>query len=105
MGDFPKQWGLVRDLDEGGQGHAYVVQHSKGSDEAEYVLKRLKNAKRKEYFEREIQACERLSHPNILKIVEHGKGKPYLITPFCEGGSLEGHEPFQRPIDGLRFFL
>ncbi|HTW67336.1 MAG TPA: hypothetical protein VME17_22105, partial [Bryobacteraceae bacterium] len=89
MGDFPKQWAWLRDLGEGGQGHTYVVQRSDGSDSAEYVLKRLKNAKREEYFEREIEACERLSHPSVLKIVEHGntpKGKPYLVTPFCEGG-------------------
>ena len=108
MGDFPQQWAWVRDLEEGGQGHTYVVKRSDGSESAEYVLKRLKNAKREEYFEREIEACERLSHPSVLKIVEHGKtpkGKPYLVTPFCEGGSLEAHEQFQTPIDGLRFFL
>ena len=64
MGDFPQQWGWLRDLGEGGQGHTYVVKRSDGSDSADYVLKRLKNAKRKEYFEREIQACERLNHPS-----------------------------------------
>ena len=69
MGDFPQQWAWLRDLGEGGQGHTFVVKRSDGSDSAEYVLKRLKNPKREEYFEREIQACERLNHSNVLKIV------------------------------------
>ncbi len=108
MGDFPPQWSWLRDLDEGGQGHTFVVRRSDQSDLAEYVLKRLKNPTREEYFEREIRACERLNHPNVLQIVEHGKtpkGKPYLITPFCEGGSLEAHQQYSRPIDGLGVFF
>jgi serine/threonine protein kinase len=66
---------------------------SEGSDSAEYVLKRLKNAKREEYFEREIHACERLNHLNVLKIVEHGntpRGKPYLINPLLRGRLARG---------------
>jgi serine/threonine protein kinase len=108
MGDFPPQWTWVRDLDEGGQGHAYVVMRSDGSDSVEYALKRLKNPKRADYFEREIQACERLNHPNVLTIKEHGetpKGKPYLVTQFCAGGSLENQGQFRSPLEGLRFFL
>lgn len=108
MGDFPQRWEWVRDLEEGGQGPTFVVVRSDGSDSTEYVLKRLKNPKREDYFAREIQACETLSHPNVLKILEKGKtpkAKPYLITPFCEGGSLQGYRRFETPIEGLRFFL
>lgn len=108
MGDFPHQWSWLRDLEEGGQGHTYLVKRSDGSDSAEYVLKRLKNPKREEYFEREIQACEKLNHPNVLKVLEHGKtpkGKHYLITPFCAGGSLQSLAQSSRPIDGLRLFI
>jgi serine/threonine protein kinase len=71
-------------------------------------LKRLKNPKREDYFEREIQACESLNHPNILKVIQHGRtprGKPFLITEYCDGGSLEENRPlFKAPGDGLRFF-
>lgn len=66
MGDFPHQWTWLRDLDEGGQGHTYVVQRAESADDTEYVLKRLKNPKRDDYFEREILACKKLDHPNVL---------------------------------------
>ncbi len=109
MGDFPQKWTRVRDLVEGGQGHTYVVMRSDGSERTEYVLKRLKNSKREEYFQREIQACEKLNHPNVLKIIEHGKtpsNKPYLVTPYCKGGSLETRGPLDLPLlVGLRMFL
>jgi serine/threonine protein kinase len=91
MGDFPPQWSLVRDLSEGGQAHTFVVQRADGANSEEYVLKRLKNPKREDYFEREIRACMSLDHPNILKVLDHGKtpkGKPFLITEYCPEGSL-----------------
>lgn len=107
MGDFPPEWGLVRDLSEGGQAHTFVVRRSDGSDSKEYVLKRLKNPKREEYFEREIQACMTLDHPNVLKVVDYGhtpKGKPFLITEYCPEGSLEHRPAFADAASGLRFF-
>ena len=108
MGDFPPEWESVRDLPEGGQAHTFVVRRADGSDSILYVLKRLKNPKREDYFEREIRACGTLDHPNILRVLEHGKtpkNRPYLITEYCDGGSLEEHRPvFDEPGDGLRFF-
>ncbi len=107
MGDFPPEWEWVHELPEGGQGHTFVVRRSGGSDSARYVLKRLKNPKRADYFEREIQACRTLDHPNVLRVLEHGqtpKGKPYLVTEYCAGGSLETAARFSEPGDGLRFF-
>ena len=109
MGDFPPHWACQRGLPEGGQGHTFVVRRSDGSDPTDYVLKRLKNPERLDYFEREIRACETLDHPNVLKLLEHGqtpKGRPYLITEYCAGESLEKHRPeFGTAIgEGLRFF-
>jgi serine/threonine protein kinase len=107
MGDIPAEWTLVRDLSEGGQAHTFVVRRSGGSDPNEYVLKRQKNPNREDYFEREIRACMSLDHPNVLKVLEHGKtpkGKPFLITEYCPGGSLENGPTFKNPAEGLRFF-
>ena len=107
MGDFPPEWTWVRDLPEGGQAHTFVVRRAGESGPEEYVLKRLKNPSRADYFEREIRACMVLDHPNVLKVLEHGrtpKGKPFLITEFCPGGSLENGPTFGSPAAGLRFF-
>ena len=107
MGDFPPKWERVRDLPGGGQGHTFVVRRSDGSDSKEYVLKRLINPKREDYFDREIEACTTLDHPNVLKVLEHGrtpKGKPFLITEYCSGQSLEHGIKFHNPASGLRFF-
>jgi serine/threonine protein kinase len=107
MGDFPPEWEWIRDLHEGGQAHTFVVRRADGSDSKQYVLKRLKNPKREDYFEREIQACETLDHSNVVRVLRHGhtpKGKPFLITEYCSGGSLQQRRKFHDPGDGLRFF-
>jgi serine/threonine protein kinase len=90
MSDFPPQWTLVRVLPEGGQSHTFIVRRADGSDDKQYVLKRLKNPKRKDYFDREIQVCMTLDHPNVLKVLENGvtpKGTPFLLTGYCNDGS------------------
>lgn len=107
MSDFSPQWERISDLPEGGQSHTFVVRRSDGSDSKQYVLKRLKNPKRMDYFKREILACMTLDHPNIVKLVEHGetpKGKPFLITEYCAEGSLDKRPTFSSPAKGLRFF-
>src|SRR5690348_14222345 len=100
MADLPPDWALVRNLNEGGQGHTFVVRRADGREPRLYVLKRLKNPNRRDYFEREIQACTTLDHPNVLKVLEHGetpKGKPFLITEYCDGGSVEEISIFSKP--------
>jgi serine/threonine protein kinase len=107
MADIPIEFELVRDLEEAGQGHTFIVRRRNSADSTEYVLKRLKNPKREEYFKNEVQACSTLEHPNILRLVQSGstpKGKPFLLTRYCSGGSLEKHPPFTTPLDGLRLF-
>jgi serine/threonine protein kinase len=107
MGDFPPEWQHVRDLTPGGQGYTYVVRRAKNAGSQLFVLKRLKNINRKAYFDREIRACMALQHPNVLKIIENGetpKGLPYLISEYCEAGSLNTLKPFHDPLVGLQFF-
>jgi len=90
----------VRDLGEGGQAHTFVVRRADRADDREYVAKRLKNLNRLERFEREIAACTNLKHPNVLSIIGRGtdsKGKPFLVTEYCAGGSLADQPP---PVDG-----
>lgn len=42
-------------------------------------------------FEKAITHVARLSHPNIVPILDHGelKGKPFLVTPCLEGSTLQ----------------
>ena len=59
MGDFPPQWTWIKDLDEGGQGHTFLVSKADPQGDEKFVLKRLKNVNREAYFDREIEACEK----------------------------------------------
>lgn len=42
-------------------------------------------------FEREAKALARLTHPNIVKVLDYGEyaGKPYLVMPYLPGGTLK----------------
>ena len=91
MPDFGPTWKWIRDLVEGGQAQTFLVARVDGSDDRHYVLKRLKNVKRRERFDREIQACLTLDHPNVVRIIDYGsdpKDRPFLVTEYCAGGSL-----------------
>lgn len=91
MADFGARWKKISDLGEGGQAHTFVVQRADDSLGRWYVAKRLKNLKRSDRFEREIQAVERLVHPHILSLVDRGtdqKGRPFIVTEHCSTGNL-----------------
>src|SRR5271165_2915337 len=44
----------------------------------------------------------RLENPNVLRIIDHGadpKGRPYLVTEYCPGGSLADNPlPIGTPV-------
>ena len=50
-------------------------------------------------FEREAKALGRLTHPNIVQIIDYGdyEGKPYLVMPFVPGQTLK-HKLKGQPI-------
>jgi serine/threonine protein kinase len=111
MPDFGPKWEWVRDLDEGGQGHAFVVKQKGMDSEKLYVLKRLKNPRRTGRFAREIKACMTLQHENILKIEDFGDlpgkepQKPFLVTEYCGKGNLtDGDNLPKSLIDSLKLF-
>lgn len=41
-------------------------------------------------FEREVRALRKVSHPNLVRLLDHGlhEGLPYLVMDLCEGGTL-----------------
>jgi serine/threonine protein kinase len=79
---------------------------------APYVMKTMHPAQasrpeRQERFKREIEALRQFDDPHVLKIVDYGmdeRGAPYLVTPYCENGSLE-NAPKGSVIETLRRFL
>jgi serine/threonine protein kinase len=88
---YGERWEIVESLPEGGQGHTFVVKDLQDASEtARYVLKRLKNPKRVARFVKEVEAIQKLSHPNVLKLVafDLGSNEPFLVTEHCAGGTL-----------------
>jgi serine/threonine-protein kinase len=57
----------------------------KGAFPADHLERMLKR------FEREAKALARLSHPNIIKILDYGEyeGSPYLVMEYFPGGTLK----------------
>lgn len=104
------KWNKVSDLSSGGQAITYIVVEAGEEDlpANRRVLKRLKNPKRKNRFEAELQAGLTLSHPNIVKVVDHdlNNDPPYIVSEYCSGGSLEGAIDIIKGMDlGARLSL
>lgn len=94
-----------------GQGEARLVSREGDTNGMLYVLKTMPPAQasrpeRQERFKREIEALRQFDDPHVLKIVDYGtdeRGAPYLVTPYCENGSLENVSS-GAVIDTLRRF-
>jgi serine/threonine protein kinase len=95
-----------------GQGEARKVTRVGDGENTPYVLKTMLPAQarrpdRQERFRREIEALRKLDDPHILKVVDYGndeRGIPYLVTPFCQNGTME-NSPEGNVIETLRRFL
>jgi serine/threonine protein kinase len=101
MPDFGPNWRWVSDLSEGGQSHVFLVARTDDPDGERYALKRLKNPKRLDRFNREIEACQRLEHPNVIRIIAHEadpNGRPFIVTEYCAGGALADRNPPLGPL-------
>ncbi|NWF93939.1 MAG: serine/threonine protein kinase [Syntrophaceae bacterium] len=102
---FGGRWEVVTPLDEGGQSYVYKVRDRNGEFTEELILKRLKNLKRLDRFEREIKSCQQLSHSGIAPILAYSfDDPPFFVTKFYEGGPLTTHAPFP-PIQALDLFI
>ncbi|MDO8433850.1 MAG: protein kinase [Candidatus Binatus sp.] len=81
---------MLKSLNEGGQGHIFLVRDAGKNSESLFVLKRLKNAGRLDLFEREVNATRSINHTNILRVVDFdlAGAQPYYVAEYCERGSL-----------------
>jgi serine/threonine protein kinase len=111
---YGNRWEVVdpRPLGEGGQAQTFLVRDLTGDPEARFALKRLKNVDRIDRFENEIRAIQAVQHPNVLRPVDFSlvvtgrRGKPYLVTEYCSGGSLASNPArwSADPVETLELF-
>jgi len=105
---YGQRWEVVRAIGEGGQAHIFEVKDTKENG-PNRVLKRLKNVKRIERFKKELEAIQKLDHPNVIKLVDYDidDEKPYIVVEHVAGGSLDDHleRISEQPFAALRLFL
>jgi serine/threonine protein kinase len=85
------KWQVEQQLDEGGQAHTFIVSDRETQGPERYVLKRLKNLARLTRFRQELEAALRIKHRNILQVIASNLDgpKPYIVSEYCAGGTLE----------------
>jgi serine/threonine protein kinase len=84
---------LGQSVGGGGQSDVFRVRDTLDPLKTEYALKRLKNAARYERFLNEIEALRSITHPNVIKIVDHSgeaqpgdtKHKYWFVMPLADG--------------------
>ena len=85
-----ERWQVLDKLGEGGQAETFLVSDLTGEIHRA-VLKRLKNPNRLPRFKQEIDALRNLHHPRVLRLLASNADteKPYLVSEYCAGGTLE----------------
>jgi serine/threonine protein kinase len=102
---FGERWEVIEPIKEGGQAFVYKVRDSRTDQDTVYVLKRLKNLKRLDRFEGEIEACKRLNHPGIAPIIDFSLNDPaFFVTNYYEGKLISEAGTFT-PLRALDFFI
>lgn len=103
------KWVNRKELGRGGQSVTFLVTEEGTEEREQFVLKRLKldRPNRRERARREIEACLKLSHPNVVRIIDYNleAPKPYIVTEYCEGGDLsKANLPGFEILDRLKIF-
>ncbi len=104
---------LEREIGEGGISHVYLARHShlKRPVAVKVLKPALATDEVTTRFEREVQLCSRLSHPNTIEIYDYGRtrdGTFYYAMEYLDGLSLEdfvreeGSLPVSRAVHILR---
>jgi tRNA A-37 threonylcarbamoyl transferase component Bud32 len=104
---------LEREIGEGGISHVFLARHSllKRPVAVKVLKPALATDEMVTRFEREVQLCSRLSHPNTIEIYDYGRtreGTFYYAMEYLDGLSLEdlvareGRLPVSRVVHALR---
>lgn len=95
---YGQRWqGIEGDLGQGGQSRVLTVIDLMDKDKGPFALKRILNPKRLNRFRNEIEAIKSLSHPNVVRLIDHSAldsedganiAKRYLVMPIAKGGDV-----------------
>jgi len=88
---------ILEQLGEGGMATVYKAYDTRLESEVAVKVIRTESmpqnaiARALKRFEREAKLLARLTHPNIVKVIDYGEydGKPYLVMPYLPGGTLK----------------
>jgi eukaryotic-like serine/threonine-protein kinase len=97
IGDNIERYHVIEKLGEGGMATVFRAWDTRlERDVALKVIRREEFgeahlARLLKRFEREAKALARLTHPNIVGVIDYGEyqGSPYLVMPFIPGGTLK----------------
>ena len=90
------QIGQYQEVEEVGRGGMAVVYRAIAPDSGQAVAIKLMlgdllgDPRFRKRFQREAEVLQRLRHPAIVPILDHGEhnGQPYLVMPYLTGGTL-----------------
>jgi serine/threonine protein kinase len=97
VGHSIDRYHILEQLGEGGMAVVYKAYDTRLESEVAVKIIRTDNlapnvlARALKRFEREAKALAKLTHANIVKVLDYGEydGKPYLVMPFLPGGTLK----------------
>ncbi len=106
------QYTVEREIGEGGLSHVYLARHEhlKRPTALKVLKKHLASDEVVTRFEREVQLCSQLTHPNTIEIYDYGRtrdGTFYYAMEYLTGISLEdlvrreGPLPVSRAVHAL----
>jgi formylglycine-generating enzyme required for sulfatase activity/tRNA A-37 threonylcarbamoyl transferase component Bud32 len=97
IGQSLGRYHILEQLGEGGMATVYKAIDTRMDAEVAVKVIRTENLtlgtmdRTLKRFEREAKSLARLTHPNIVKVMDYGEyeGKPYLVMPYLPGGTLK----------------
>jgi serine/threonine protein kinase len=97
IGQSLGRYHIIEQLGEGGMAIVYKAYDTRLESEVAVKVIRTENLapsileRALKRFEREAKALAKLTHSNIVKVLDYGEyeGKPYLVMPFLPGGTLK----------------
>lgn len=97
IGQSLGRYHILEQLGEGGMAIVYKAYDTRLETDVALKVIRIENIlpsaleRSLNRFEREAKALARLTHPNIIKVMDYGEheGKPYLVMEYLSGGTLK----------------